>query len=83
MVHIVQKKKFSQCIDAGGVYNEGDGSKIGVWIELDEEFNDDKQVIYKGEFKNGKKVGLWVEMKRDMDKIEEGFEKIQEIKYDN
>ncbi|CAD8129907.1 unnamed protein product [Paramecium sonneborni] len=29
------------------------------WVELSEEFNDDSQVTYNGDYKNGKKVGMW------------------------
>ncbi|CAD8194862.1 unnamed protein product [Paramecium octaurelia] len=44
----------------GGLYiQEGDGTKIGNWIELDDEFNNKKQVTYQGEYLIGKKVGRW------------------------
>ncbi|CAD8065871.1 unnamed protein product [Paramecium sonneborni] len=34
--------------------------KIGKWIELDERFNEDKQIIYNGEYNiQGLKVGRW------------------------
>ncbi|CAK82849.1 unnamed protein product, partial (macronuclear) [Paramecium tetraurelia] len=41
-----------------GQYNES-GYKIGNWIELDQQFREQKQVIYVGEYKNGKKQGQW------------------------
>ncbi|CAD8141269.1 unnamed protein product [Paramecium pentaurelia] len=44
----------------GGQYHEGkDGTKIGKWIDLDDKFENSKQVTYNGEYKNGKKVGKW------------------------
>ncbi|CAD8157751.1 unnamed protein product [Paramecium pentaurelia] len=44
----------------GGFYDErGDGFKNGRWIELDEEFNCNKQVIFIGVYNNGKKIGKW------------------------
>ncbi|CAD8197955.1 unnamed protein product [Paramecium pentaurelia] len=42
----------------GGVYDE-QGEKNGKWIELSEDFWDQSQVTFQGEFKNGKKVGRW------------------------
>ncbi|CAD8095940.1 unnamed protein product [Paramecium primaurelia] len=64
----------------GGQYD--DGVKIGNWIDLDEEFKYLKQIIHNGEYQNGKKVGVWVEMKRVWYLMEEGFKKVNEIKYD-
>ncbi|CAD8118323.1 unnamed protein product [Paramecium sonneborni] len=48
----------------GGSYGinqfiEGNQQKTGQWIELGDNFNNDCQTIYKGEYKNGKKVGKW------------------------
>ncbi|CAD8123139.1 unnamed protein product [Paramecium sonneborni] len=44
----------------GGCYDEqGEGIKIGKWIDLDDGFNEKKQVFYKGEYQNGSKVGRW------------------------
>ncbi|CAD8144089.1 unnamed protein product [Paramecium pentaurelia] len=42
----------------GGFYNE-QAQKKGQWIELSENFNDEAQVMYKGEYKNGQKLGIW------------------------
>ncbi|CAD8101837.1 unnamed protein product [Paramecium primaurelia] len=42
----------------GGQYNL-QGVKVGKWIELDDYFKENSQVIYNGEFKNGKKIGIW------------------------
>ncbi|CAD8178253.1 unnamed protein product [Paramecium octaurelia] len=51
-------KKFSQI--GGGSYDDrGDGLKIGRWIELDEGFSQEGQIIHRGEYVNGKKVGIW------------------------
>ncbi|CAD8137801.1 unnamed protein product [Paramecium octaurelia] len=44
----------------GGQYDgEGNGLKTGSWVELSEEFNNDSQVYFSGEYKNGYKVGRW------------------------
>ncbi|CAD8103720.1 unnamed protein product [Paramecium sonneborni] len=44
----------------GGCYDDqGDGIKIRKWIDLDDEFDKLKSIIYSGEYKNGKKVGIW------------------------
>ncbi|CAD8121894.1 unnamed protein product [Paramecium sonneborni] len=43
----------------GGSYNKEE-IKIGIWIELDEECYDDRQITYNGEYSmNGKKIGRW------------------------
>ncbi|CAD8141247.1 unnamed protein product [Paramecium pentaurelia] len=42
----------------GGRYNQED-QKHGKWVELSKNFQDDIQVKYNGEYKNGKKIGLW------------------------
>ncbi|CAD8128705.1 unnamed protein product [Paramecium sonneborni] len=42
----------------GGQCNE-QGIKVGKWVELSENFKEDSQVVYKGEYKNGKKLGIW------------------------
>ncbi|CAD8167789.1 unnamed protein product [Paramecium octaurelia] len=44
----------------GGLYDwEGNGKKIGIWIELSEGFNESNQFIFQGEYQNGIKVGRW------------------------
>ncbi|CAD8089846.1 unnamed protein product [Paramecium primaurelia] len=44
----------------GGQYNEdGDGIKIGNWMELSDGFCKYFQIKYDGEYKNGKKIGKW------------------------
>ncbi|CAD8213734.1 unnamed protein product [Paramecium pentaurelia] len=42
----------------GGRYNY-EGQKHGKWVELQKNFQDDSQVKYTGEYKNGKKIGIW------------------------
>ncbi|CAD8152373.1 unnamed protein product [Paramecium pentaurelia] len=45
----------------GGLYDEeGNGLKIGEWIELSDEFEHRSQVTYNGQYKLDKKVGEWV-----------------------
>ncbi|CAD8206686.1 unnamed protein product [Paramecium octaurelia] len=44
----------------GGSYDgEGNGSKIGEWIELGEAFRESSQVTLRGEYQQNKKVGNW------------------------
>ncbi|CAD8208969.1 unnamed protein product [Paramecium pentaurelia] len=44
----------------GGLYDEeGEGIKIGRWIEVNDEFFDSSQVTLNGEYKNGQKLGKW------------------------
>ncbi|CAD8187990.1 unnamed protein product [Paramecium octaurelia] len=44
----------------GGHYDlEGNGNKIGKWIDLDDQFLKGKYVTYRGLYKNGEKVGRW------------------------
>lgn len=51
-----------QNVSGGGAYDEeGDGIKIGKWIELQNKFDCYNQITYTGEYVNGKKVGIWVE----------------------
>ncbi|CAD8203972.1 unnamed protein product [Paramecium pentaurelia] len=42
----------------GGQYDE-QGCKIGKWVDLSNNFHDDNQSTYNGEYKNGKKQGIW------------------------
>ncbi|CAD8118865.1 unnamed protein product [Paramecium sonneborni] len=52
------EKEFQQI--GGGLYTEeGNGIKIGRWIQLDEEFRYNSQLTYHGEYKNDKKFGNW------------------------
>ncbi|CAD8044983.1 unnamed protein product [Paramecium primaurelia] len=50
----------------GGSYN-AQGVKYGKWLEISEKFNDDSQLTYCGEYKNGKKVGIWAVLWNDDD----------------
>ncbi|CAD8213758.1 unnamed protein product [Paramecium pentaurelia] len=52
-----QNDDFTQI--GGGQYNYA-GNKIGQWTDLNEEFNEKKQAIYKGKYQNGIKQGPWV-----------------------
>ncbi|CAD8213918.1 unnamed protein product [Paramecium pentaurelia] len=52
--------QFQGCQIAGGLYDEkGCEVKIGQWLDLDQGFDNQKQVIHKGLYENGKKVGRW------------------------
>ncbi|CAD8079962.1 unnamed protein product [Paramecium primaurelia] len=47
-------------IIGGGQYDEdGNGIKIGDWIELSDGFYEYSQITYNGKYQNGKKVGQW------------------------
>ncbi|CAD8156367.1 unnamed protein product [Paramecium pentaurelia] len=62
-----QNDEFKQI--GGGEYNQ-EGIKIGQWVDLDNRFNIEKQVIYKGNYQNGVKVGPWVINFRKDQKVE-------------
>ncbi|CAD8130926.1 unnamed protein product [Paramecium sonneborni] len=52
------QKEYQQI--GGGLYGDGGQIKIGKWVELDERFNEDKQITYDGEYSmKGLKVGRW------------------------
>ncbi|CAK56682.1 unnamed protein product (macronuclear) [Paramecium tetraurelia] len=45
----------------GGNYDENGGNvKVGKWIDLNDGFRSDYQVIFEGDYKFGTKVGLWL-----------------------
>ncbi|CAD8182413.1 unnamed protein product [Paramecium octaurelia] len=53
-------KNKEAIIIGGGSYDElGQGIKIGKWFEISDAFNDESQVTYVGEYKNGAKVKRW------------------------
>ncbi|CAD8058053.1 unnamed protein product [Paramecium primaurelia] len=43
---------------AGGLYNQA-GLKHGKWMQPNESFWDQSQVIHFGEYQNGNKIGIW------------------------
>ncbi|CAD8202413.1 unnamed protein product [Paramecium pentaurelia] len=58
------RKEFEQ-IGGGSYHKQGDGIKVGKWIELSNQFDLRSQVIYNGEYQNGKKIGRWDILQRD------------------
>ncbi|CAD8110583.1 unnamed protein product [Paramecium primaurelia] len=46
-------------IGLGSYDKDGNGMKIGIWIEISDGFWDNSQITYKGQYKNGIKVGRW------------------------
>ncbi|CAD8126698.1 unnamed protein product [Paramecium sonneborni] len=75
--------KYNQKQIGGGSYDEeGQGMKLGNWIEISDGFRSSSQIIYEGRYKDGKKIGIWVEMKRECYSLSEKFKKIKEIEYD-
>ncbi|CAD8112059.1 unnamed protein product [Paramecium sonneborni] len=63
---IFEKKEFKQI--GGGLYQKG--QKVGKWEELDDRFEEQNQVIYKGEYnQKGIKINRWdIFFKREYDK---------------
>ncbi|CAD8215265.1 unnamed protein product [Paramecium octaurelia] len=51
-----------QRIGGGSYDKQSKGFKIGSWIEINDEWNQRKQITQIGEYKNGRKVGQWIEM---------------------
>ncbi|CAD8178347.1 unnamed protein product [Paramecium octaurelia] len=51
-----------QRIGGGSYDQQGKGLKIGSWIEINDEWNQRKQITQIGEYQNGRKVGQWIEM---------------------
>ncbi|CAD8196246.1 unnamed protein product [Paramecium pentaurelia] len=54
----------------GGVVYNKQGQKIGKWVELDDEFQNQSQVTYSGQYMNGQKVGLWDTIYKRMDQLD-------------
>ncbi|CAD8204812.1 unnamed protein product [Paramecium pentaurelia] len=61
-------EKYMQ-IGGGSYDKQGNGEKIGKWIELSDNFFQNSKITYKGVYKNNKKVGSWNEIKIDDKKI--------------
>ncbi|CAD8110014.1 unnamed protein product [Paramecium sonneborni] len=76
---------FDEVIGGGSyeIYDDiQDSVKNGKWIDLGDGLQQWKQLIFNGYYQNGQKVGTWEKMKTDKNKLEEGFIKIKELKYD-
>ncbi|CAD8144045.1 unnamed protein product [Paramecium octaurelia] len=44
----------------GGKYDkEGQGFKIGKWLDISDEFREGNEILYQGEYQSGIKVGNW------------------------
>ncbi|CAD8130347.1 unnamed protein product [Paramecium sonneborni] len=64
-VNIIYKgEMYIQIISGGGSYDkEGNQTKIGNWVELQEGFNNNKQITINGEYNmKGQKLGIWKEL---------------------
>ncbi|CAD8156417.1 unnamed protein product [Paramecium pentaurelia] len=57
--------KENNKIGGGSYDDEGNGMKVGEWIDINEEFDQRHQITYNGEYKNGQKIGLWKISKRE------------------
>ncbi|CAD8178217.1 unnamed protein product [Paramecium octaurelia] len=54
-------------IIGGGLYDEeGDGLKLGDWVEIADNFCSKSQITYKGRYRNSKKAGRWDIWYKDM-----------------
>ncbi|CAD8154083.1 unnamed protein product [Paramecium octaurelia] len=52
--------KIAQQNSGGGLYDsEGNGHKIGKWVELNDRFDNWTFVTEKGKYQNGQRVGKW------------------------
>ncbi|CAD8198457.1 unnamed protein product [Paramecium octaurelia] len=58
-ITIYSKSNRNECAGGGCYDQKGDGIKIGKWIELCDDFNKNRQIIYKGKYQNGQKAGKW------------------------
>ncbi|CAD8193813.1 unnamed protein product [Paramecium octaurelia] len=54
-----KQEKSQEVIIGGGTYDEL-GLKIGQWIELHNNYQNNCQVTYNGQYKQGKKIGKWI-----------------------
>ncbi|CAD8124901.1 unnamed protein product [Paramecium sonneborni] len=43
----------------GGSYKQVQGQKQGKWIELNDQFSNENQITFQGEYQNGMKIGHW------------------------
>ncbi|CAD8159241.1 unnamed protein product [Paramecium pentaurelia] len=53
-----ENRTETQQLIGGGFYNE-QGQRNGEWRELNDGFENNSQVIFNGEYKNGYKIGRW------------------------
>ncbi|CAD8129028.1 unnamed protein product [Paramecium sonneborni] len=84
ILHFQDNKKEFKQIGGGSYDKEGSQKKIGKWIELDEKFSNNNQVIYNGEFNlNCMKVGRWeILYHQYYDFNEKGYQQIGGGSYD-
>ncbi|CAD8213201.1 unnamed protein product [Paramecium pentaurelia] len=75
-----QNEKQFKPIGGGSYDNGGDEIKIGKWIEINEYFKQNSQIIYIGQYKNGIKIGKWDIKYKNQD--EEQFKSIGGGTYD-
>lgn len=55
MYIVINRTSFS----GGGCYDQEGHVKIGIWIELNDNFQKQSEVTFIGEYKKGEKVGKW------------------------
>ncbi|CAD8069653.1 unnamed protein product [Paramecium sonneborni] len=63
-----------------GLY-DNQGLKIGIWIDLIQDFTFWNQVIYIGQYIQDTKVGTWIQKQKDPQKYEKEFVQIGEQNY--
>ncbi|CAD8211459.1 unnamed protein product [Paramecium pentaurelia] len=80
---IDRNKKENKIIGGGQYDKQNQGFKVGLWIDLSDQFKKYEQVLYKGEYINGKKSGVWKVLKKDQKENDDEFKLDKEIQYDN
>ncbi|CAD8181177.1 unnamed protein product [Paramecium pentaurelia] len=66
-------KKENKLIGGGQYDKQNQGFKVGLWIDLGDQFKKYEQVLCKGEYINGKKVGVCKVLKKDQNENDEEF----------
>ncbi|CAD8211287.1 unnamed protein product [Paramecium pentaurelia] len=78
-----RNKKEIKIIGGGQYDKQNQGFKVGLWIDLSDQFKKYEQVLYQGEYINGKKAGVWKVLKKDYKVQNDEFKFFKEIQYDN
>ncbi|CAD8167926.1 unnamed protein product [Paramecium octaurelia] len=77
------KSKYQQNLKIGGGYYDkgGQSDKIGLWVDISDEFFEESQVIFNGEYKNGKNWQMGYLVKNLASPRKEYWEKIDVNNY--
>ncbi|CAK74575.1 unnamed protein product (macronuclear) [Paramecium tetraurelia] len=77
IIQMLNNDSKNEEIGGGSYDQEGEGIKIGKWVEICEGYSTQAQIIYDGEYKNGKKVAKWNIKHRNS--ADESFVEMQEF----